>query len=123
MQFPQLNLEYFYFLNKIKVLVLHYNQQHLGNAQILILFLHVTNGTNLNSILDKSGIGTDLSNIRNHMDVLSLPAHLSIWLGGPETGLHKIDNQTQEAHNIIITKYIRKAISRKYNYLNYLKRQ
>ena len=80
------------------------------NAQILILFLHVTNGTNLNSILDKSGIGSDLSNIRNHMDILSLPAHLSIWLGGPETGLHKIDNQTQEAHNIIIRTYFPEMI-------------
>ena len=80
------------------------------NAQILILFLHVTNGTNLNSILDTSGIGADLSNIRNHMDVLYLPEYLSIWLGGPETGLHKIDNQTQEAHNIIIRTYFPEMI-------------
>ena len=80
------------------------------NAQILILWVHVTDGTSLNTILRNAGFGSDLSGIREYLDVLALPENVSIWLGGKETGMGMIDNQTQEAHNIVIRNYFPEAI-------------
>lgn len=80
------------------------------NAQILLLWIHVTDGTSLNTILRNAGFGTDLSGIKEYLDVLALPENVDIWLGGKDTGMGMIDNQTQEAHNIVIRSYFPEAI-------------
>ena len=77
---------------------------------ILILWIHVTDGTSLNTILRNAGFGSDLSGVREYLDVLALPENVSIWLGGKDTGMGMIDNQTQEAHNIVIRNYFPEAI-------------